>query len=219
MKIVPRHVLSAMIDWLRKQFRTTRLNAVRQESLPIHPLLRRGPNAVGPTEPLEIVLKRLNGNIDQRREAAYDLGYFSARDVLPVLSNLLDDPDEYVRVYTIQALVRRKDSAAVPLLVERAARPQPELVLTNVIRALAEFRDRRATPVLCELLSSKEPMVRYEAAFALGEIGDTNALPVLRQLTSDPTMPTSGDDVETIESVGQIAGKSIRKIESGRAVE
>jgi HEAT repeat protein len=116
-------------------------------------------------------------------------------------------------------LIQLKDNAAVPLLVDRAVRPQPELVLTNAIRALAEFGDRRATSVLCQLLSSKEPMTRYDVAFALGEIGDTDALSDLRRLTADPAMPSSGDDVETIESVGEIAGKSIRKIERRRVIE
>ena len=207
-----------MIDRLRKLLTLIRSKTARPERLPVHPLLRRESNAERPTEPLAIVLKNLEGNIDQRREATYDLGDFPARDVFSVLSNLLDDQDEYVRVYAIQSLVRLKDNAAVPFLVDRAARPQPELVLTNAIRALAEFGDRRATSVLCQLLSSEEPMIRYEAAFALGEIGDTDALPDLRRLTADSTIPSSGDDIDTIESVGEIAGKSIRKIERGKVI-
>jgi HEAT repeat protein len=44
------------------------------------------------------------------------------------------------------------------------------------MRALAKQGDRRATAVLHEVLSSTEPMVRYDAAFAHGEIQALDAL-------------------------------------------
>ncbi len=58
-------------------------------------------------------------------------------------------------------------------------------------------------------------MVRYDAAFALGVIQDPDSLDALAKWTTDSTMPTSGDDVETVMSVGQMVQKAIRKIKHG----
>ena len=76
---------------------------------------------------------------------------------------------------------------------------------------MVRYRRARALP-----LHSK---TEYIAGLFIGEIGDIDALSGLRRLTADPAMPFSGDDVETIQSVGEIAGKSIRKIERRRVIE
>lgn len=203
-----------MIGWLRRLYARIIQLVHEDDGQHVHIALRRGLNQQ-PSAPLATVLDQAEGNCEQRRNAAYDLGYFASRDALPVLLKLLSDSDEYVRMYAIQSIVRLNDTSAVPDLVNHAKSSPPGMVLTNIMRALAELRDRRATPVLCELLSSTEPMVRYDAAFALGEIQDPRSLEALAKLTSDGTMPTSGDDVETVMSIGQMAQKAIRKIKRG----
>lgn len=204
-----------MIGWLRRLLAWIASLRQEKEGQHVHISLRRGLDNDRPSAPLATVLDRATGNCDQRRNAAYDLGYFASEDALPTLLKLLDDSDEYVRVYAIQSIARLNDTSAVPDLVHHAKRTQPGLVLTNIIRALAELGDRRATPALGELLSSSEPMVRYDAAFALGEIQDLNSLEALENWKTDSTMPTSGDDVETVMSVGEMVQKSIRKIKRG----
>lgn len=204
-----------MIGWLRRLYARIVTQEHKNEGQHVHIALGRGLDNDRPSAPLAAVLEQANGDCDQRRNAAYDLGYFASRDVMPVLLKLLGDSDEFVRVYAIQSIVRLNDTAAVPDLVHFAKSTLPGLVLTNIIRALAELRDRRATPVLCELLSSTDPMVRYDAASALGEIQDPDSLEELAKWTTDSTMPTSGDDVETVMSVGQMVQKAIRQIKRG----
>lgn len=204
-----------MIGWLRRLFAWIASPRQEKEGQHVHILLRRGLDNDQPSAPLATVLDRATGNCDQRRNAAYDLGYFASRDVMPVLLKLLGHSDDFVRVYAIQSIVRLNDTAAVPDLVHYAKSTQPGLVLTNIIRALAELRDRRGTHVLCELLSSTDPMVRYDAAFALGEIPDPDSLEELAKWTTDSTMPTSGDDIETVMSVGQMVQKAIRQTKRG----
>ena len=204
-----------MIGWLRRLCAwITPLTQVN-EGQHVHIALRRGLDNDRPSATLATVLDRVHGNCEERRNAAYDLGRFASQDALPALLKLLDDSDEYVRTYAIQSIVRLNDTSAVPDLVHHAKSTQPGLVLTNIIRALAELRDRRATPALCELLSSTEPMVRYDAAFALGEIQDPDSLEALAKWTADSTMPTSGDVVATVMSVGEMVQKSIHKIKRG----
>ncbi len=202
-----------MIAWLRRLYAWLATLVHENEGQHVHIALRRGLNDNQPSAPLATVLEHANGNVDQRCNAAYDLGFFASQDALPGLLRLLSDSDEYVRMYAIQSIVRLNEPSAVPDLVRHAKSTQPGLVLTNIIRALAELRDRRATPVLCELLSSTEAMVRYDAAFALGEIQDPESLAALAKWTTDSAMPSSGDDVETVMSVGEMVRKSIRKIQ------
>ncbi len=58
-----------------------------------------------------------------------------------MLLKLLSDSDEYVRIYAVQSIVRLNEPSAVPDLVVHAKSTQPGLVLTNIMRALAELRD------------------------------------------------------------------------------
>lgn len=53
--------------------------------------------------------------------------------------------------------------------------------LRNVAVALGNSRDPRAVPVLLESLSDSEPLIRGHAAWALGEIGGSEALAGLQQ--------------------------------------
>ncbi len=204
-----------MIGWIQRLCAWVAELAQENDGEHIHIAIRRGLDNDRPSAQLATVLNQATGDCEQRRNAAYDLGFFASQEALPVLLKLLSDSDEYVRMYAIQSIVRLNEPSAVPDLVLHAKSTQPGLVLTNIMRALAELRDRRATPVLCELLSSTEPMVRYDAAFALGEIQDPESLEALAQWTTDNTMPTSSDDVETVMSVGQMVQKAIRKIKRG----
>jgi PBS lyase HEAT-like repeat len=108
----------------------------------------------------------------------------------------------------------RKTVAAFDQEIEQALKNHPDGELFLSLRGAGPTLAAR---LLCAFGSSSKPMVRYEAAFALGEIQDPIALEALEQWTGDTTMPTAGEDedVATIWSVRQMVQESIRKIKRG----
>ena len=168
---------------------------------------------------LDAVLGLLNGDdLGWRRIAAYELGNFNEPSVVSTLHNLLEDSDIHVRECSIQALANLNDKTAVKPLCDILARSDTEYsICSNAIKALADLRDSRALSSLYPLLNSENPWVRYDAAFALGEIGDPEAVAYLTAIVSDDAMPEADDDDEELAystgwSVGENAQKAINKI-------
>lgn len=71
-----------------------------------------------------------------------------------------------------------RTTAAVPLLLETLADPEPELRV-NAARALGLIGAPQALAALCALARDPVWQVRSAAAQALGRIGDTQAIPTL----------------------------------------
>lgn len=106
------------------------------------------------------------------------------------------------------------------------SQPASFIVVADLSRCQKSVSDSRTTDTSRPVAGNRRARAlslhsktEFIAGLFIGEIGDTDALPDLRRLTSDSTIPSSGDDVETTESVGEIAGKSIRKIERRRVIE
>jgi HEAT repeat protein len=162
----------------------------------------------------KLVTQLTSSDVEQRRDAAYLMGGKGGPDAVPHLIKALSDTDLYVRTYAIQSLRDRREPRAVKrlceLLTEQARDPQ---IVSNVMRALGSIKSSEAVPALVAALDSKEAFTRYDAAFALGEIGDPAAIPALEKLSSDQTKPettsSSGAPQSTIYSVGEQAQRSI----------
>jgi len=120
-----------------------------------------------------------------------------------------------IRQGTIDA--SRRDAALATLLarLERATGPAaPTAALVGLV-ALARTHPR-ALDALIELTRHPQPFFRYEAARALGEVGSPAALPALRALASDTSMPTAPGR-STAWSVAENARKAIAAIEAASA--
>jgi|GEM_PF-2165467 len=201
-----------MLSFLRKLLRIS-----CRDDAPIHPELQKMLNPKMPSETLDCVMAKLDSdNLVERRNAAYSLGDFDVPIAIEMLLNLLNDSDLFVKTYAIQSLGRRRVTAGVlplcKLLSKNDSHPQ---VSSNALRVLADLRDHRALPTLIDLLKSEDPFLRYDAAFALGEIGHRDAIPHLELLLSDDTVPESFDDdggTTTAWCVGENAKKAIAKI-------
>jgi HEAT repeat protein len=92
----------------------------------------------------------------------------------------LGSPDQ-ARALQAESRLIRFGSKAVPLLLEAAASPDPQ-VRFRVVWALGKSRDARALESIFRMTSDTDERVRYDAATALGEYGDTSAVPVLSRL-------------------------------------
>ncbi|HYQ48553.1 MAG TPA: HEAT repeat domain-containing protein [Thermodesulfovibrionales bacterium] len=94
------------------------------------------------------------------------------------LSTLLQDSDHEVRLFAVNVLCNIADPGAFPLLAA-AIQDSDVNVRVAAAEALGRIRDVRAVPVLGKAVHD-EPWVAMAAVNALGEIGGTDALRVLR---------------------------------------
>ena len=116
----------------------------------------------------------------------------------------------------ILRLMNEGDASCVPLLIELSTNNDNSLVIRqNAIRALGKIGDKKAVPILVNMLeqsvegniqneAESEAIIRRKAVRALGYIGDPSALPVLKKV-----MKSSKE----YQSVREFAEITIRKIE------
>ncbi|MEE6487784.1 hypothetical protein FKM82_015023 [Ascaphus truei] len=74
--------------------------------------------------------------------------------------------------------------------ISRGFVDESELLKHELAYCLGQMMDRRAVPVLSEVLRDRgqEPMVRHEAGEALGAIGDPEVLELLKEYSQDPVI-------------------------------
>lgn len=95
--------------------------------------------------------------------------------------------------------------AFIPALLVSAETDPEERVRSFSTRVLGKLRPPESVAVVRKLLSDRSEYVRFNAAWALGELADHDAVPRLRALEKkDPSA-----------IVRQSAGESLRKLEGG----
>jgi HEAT repeat protein len=112
-----------------------------------------------------------------------ELGELASQDALaPLLALLATEANTDVGRAIIYALGLIGDRRALaPLVDVLRDRDRPALLRAMAAEALADLRDPTAVDPLIAALSDELAEVRFFAAFALGEIGDTRALPALQE--------------------------------------
>ena len=112
------------------------------------------------------------------------------------------DPDT---VQSLDLAFATYPSEFTAALMASAAGDPEERVRSFSTRVLGKLRLPESAELMRKLLADKSEYVRFNAAWALGELGDRTAVPRLRQLQHrDPS-----------SSVRQSAGQSLRKMEGG----
>lgn len=133
--------------------------------------------------------RRLNDlNPQVRAEAARGLGVRGANAwISELISTLESDPEVEVKRSAAYALGLIGDRRSLEALVLKVGDRRAHSGLRGVAaEALADIADRGAVVPLIEALSDVSAEVRLWAAFALGRLGDAEALPELQRLqTSD----------------------------------
>lgn len=151
-----------------------------------------------------------------REEAALDLGLLAGGDMeddtdrteaVQRLLNMVDrDPTKSVRLAALHALGMIGSSISTPGLIRVLEDPSEDAeVRADAAEASAHVGDERIVDALIDSLSDSSPLVRYSAAYALGEQGDPKAVPSLTELASH-------DDAET--KWGSVASSARRALES-----
>lgn len=137
----------------------------------------------------DILMMLSSDDLRSRRNAAFSLKNFPGDRALDVLSQCLQDSDLYVRLYSVQSLAVLRSRKSIPMLTALLATEREALVLGNIIRALTAINDQSAVPALIDATRHTFAGVRYDAAKALGTLGDRRAIPALILLCDDTVRP------------------------------
>ncbi len=141
-----------------------------------------------------LTMRRLKSSSpDARTAAARKLGEARARQAVPALLRTLGDEDPVVRTAAAEALTRIPHPAAADPLaatLESAATPRTGKTETGLgeFRALAEAiaaQGKDAVQPAIRLLTSQHKDARLWAAWALGRIGSSDAVPALAACLED----------------------------------
>jgi HEAT repeat protein len=95
------------------------------------------------------------------------------------------------------------DNAGVTAEIERAYAGRG-LVRASAINAMGRNMNARWAPLLLKELQSNEPAMRYEAAHAVGELGEQANVPALLPLLDDPDLEVQ---LAAIWALGQLGGR------------
>ncbi len=123
-----------------------------------------------------------NSRVDMLNQTA---GNLVAEEIVQSLWN----PSSRVRDGALLSLSRHTEKAADPKLLDEVIRllDLPELGMQAMAaRTLGRLQAQKAVPVLMTKVFSEDLTLAQCSVFALGLIGDKEALPVLRQLLDDP---------------------------------
>ena len=145
-------------------------NAGRRNSS-MEALVRLGPASVPALAPLVG-----DPDPDLRKFVVDALGCIDAPAVPALLREALEDPEENVSAAAAEYLGRRRDTAAVPVLLRRLGESGGWLTF-GCLRALGEIGDMAAAPAVTALLGA--PGLRKAALEALGRVGDDATVPHL----------------------------------------
>lgn len=113
------------------------------------------------------------------------LGRSGDPSVIPILESATKDELTPVRIAAYAALMRQGRKEAWDQLRQAAEAANPE-DKAEAIRAIADLRDQRGTPLMTDLLTYKQPSVRAAAARGLGHLGKKDARGSIEQLLKDP---------------------------------
>lgn len=149
---------------------------------------------------LEVDLKA--GLTDRDQERVLDsirmLGNMRRLRSKEELVSLLDSPDQLVRTYVFEAMLRLHDYSVLPAVEQwLTAQPQPPLSLILPRDALFEMQDRLAAeismirdpgtlPILLRLLRLPSPFARQAILQAVRAIKSPQSAPSLLQMLDDP---------------------------------
>ncbi len=113
------------------------------------------------------------------------LGRSGDPSVIPVLDSATKDELTLVRIAAYAALLRHGRKEAWDQLRQAAEAANPE-DKAYAIRAIADLKDQRGTPLMTDLLTYKQPSVRAAAARGLGHLERTEARGPIERLLKDP---------------------------------
>jgi len=106
---------------------------------------------------------------------------------------------------SVASLTKKEKQSGLQFLSDRIAdKSEDTIVKAYAIEALGNMRDEQSFETFIKHLSHRSPEIRYMSAYALGEVGDVNTIPILEQCLKDTGL---------FESWGTVADSAAEAIE------
>jgi HEAT repeat protein len=167
-------------------------------------------------------LLRVDPSPAVRAAAATGLGRFVLAGELeqledPVKARIVTDLLTTVHLADESVDVRRRALEAMAYVctpevqdaIDLAYHHEDEQMRISAVAGMGRSCDRRWAEILLVELESSSPAMRYEAAWASGELRLVKAIPLLQQLIDDPDSQVR---IAAIEALGQIGGQQARDV-------
>lgn len=103
---------------------------------------------------------------------------------MPLLQEILSDPDPGVRAEALSALIKFGNRIVSPLLKRHLRDPDP-VVRIVALRGMFQFKEKMGLNLLMQFLSDDSPWVRRKAATLLGWTQMEGVLPILMEMSRD----------------------------------
>jgi len=173
--------------------------------------------ALEASRPLEALVHDFEqGSEEQRQSAVSEMLDLQDEKLMPYFLRGLNDADELVRVYSIQAIELLEEHISPEILEQLYQKVSSETsseALVYFICVFEEVEDERAFFHILDLANHHDPFIRRRVAIALGCMGDKRAIPVLKKLLNDTTISIPEEDYETGDI---IAGEGERVCEAAQ---
>ena len=151
---------------------------------------------------------------EMRRYLALIMGYTQDPEALPLLEEILNDPDSETRIYGLWALGTSGDPDAIPLLSRALQDPDPGIRKTAAF-SVGELGLPAGIDPLVPLLQDGVADVRWNAALSLSRLGSSAGAPVLEQMLDRNLMaqvpeitPAQAEEamVSAVQALGAVEG-------------
>lgn len=121
-----------------------------------------------------------SGVQDRQVKAIAELQQIRDPDALnPLIQMMSQHESNDIRLLYIQILKQIDSNQAITPLVDRLLNDPSDLVRSDALRAIVPTRTRLGVPMIVSGLTNRSNLVVNRAAEALGQIGDTRAVPAL----------------------------------------
>ncbi len=141
---------------------------------------------------------RTNDNIRTQAVAVYYLGIIEQGRALPMLHEDLFHGDPFVRKAATQAVGRIGSRESIPHLAKVLDNTRERDLRIEIVKALANIRDKGVVQVVSFLITDPIPEVRRWAIVALTRVRHTDAVSSLKIATHDGNLQTRGEAVKAI---------------------
>lgn len=191
----PKVVTGADLDKLVQDLQSPDLDRRREAARSLN-----GVKVVNPSGAMveAVAAIALDSDMTVQMTAAGFLADYGTTNQMPLFLKLLRNSNWGIRQNVVKALQRLKDPAAIPPLVDlMASNPNMNQDLNT---ALIQFGSVAESAVLA-LLVERNTDARRQACGILQEIGTTNSLPKLQELTGDPDQSLTQAATEAIRAI------------------